>query len=248
MTQTNPRTPGLLYSVLAGCLAVSFSSSTATAHDYFPTQVGVLVEYFELDHAALPPLLREYQEQPNANGLLKKVQAMAKEGKSSMIDSTYVVTPSGQRAKIESIREPIYPTEWDPAGLPHELQGPIQSGLNFKTSAGPTAFEMRPVRISVKLDPLVEDDNRNIQINIVSEMVQLVDRLEYGTGNTKAEQPLFESLKISTAVTVPDGRSALIGIHSLETARAGEAATEEEREAVRDRRVLVFLTVKGKPM
>ena len=46
--------------------------------------------------------------------------------------------------------------------------------------------------------------------------------------------------------TIADGTTMLVGMHSLETARAGEAATEEERKAVRGRRVLVFVSAKVK--
>jgi hypothetical protein len=52
----------------------------------------------------------------------------------------------------------------------------------------------------------------------------------------------MESVKVSTAVTIANGTSMLIGIHSMETARAAKMGTKKEQKAVRNRRILVFVT------
>ena len=148
--------------------------------------------------------------------------------------------------RVESVREFIYPTEYNTSQIPQELHGPIDRDVKLTTSVGATAFEMRPVGVTVEVDPVISADGRIIEINIAPELVRLVGELTYGQGPSTSEQPLFESLKLQTAVTVPDGTSFLLGMHSLESARAGEAGTEEERAAVRDRRILVFLTTKVK--
>lgn len=96
--------------------SLALGSSSASAHEVFPSQVTLLLEYYEVDHAALTPLLNNYQSQPDAKGLLAELQDMEKNGKSRLVNSTYVVTLSGQRTNTGSIREYIYPTVFDPPG------------------------------------------------------------------------------------------------------------------------------------
>lgn len=144
--------------------------------------------------------------------------------------------------RSESIREFIYPTEYDPAEIPSTLTGPIDENLRFTTSANATAFEMRPTGFSVEMAPVLV--GKNITLNLAPEIVRLIQLTTYGEGAAAAQQPLFETLKLSTMVTVPADTSVLLAMHSLESARAGEAATEEEQKAVKNRRILVFVTSK----
>jgi len=79
-----------------------------------------------------------------------------------------------------------------------------------------------------------------------SESVDLAGLRSYGEGGATSKQPLFETMKLRTVVSIPDGTSLLLAMHSLETARAGTSATEEEQQAASQRRVLVFVTAKVK--
>ena len=111
---------------------------------------------------------------------------------------------------------------------------------------GVSDFEMRPTGLTVEIDPNYQGNG--IDLNIAPELVRLARLQTYGSERFSCQQPIFETLRISTAVTAADGKPLLLGMHSLETARASEIATEEERNAVRDRRVLVFVTSKVKQM
>ena len=85
-----------------------------------------------------------------------------------------------------------------------------------------------------------------IRLNIAPQRVLLVGQLVHGIEESTATQPLFESMSINTSVAVADGTTMLLGMHSLETARASDAAEEKDQAAVRGRRVLVFVTGKIK--
>ena len=212
-----------------------------------PKQISTITEYIEVDAKLASRIARQITGNADATKIRRRLDNAIKGGKARILESSTLLTRSGQRAKAESIREFIYPTEYDPAELPEELRGPIKSGLDFKTSIGATAFEMRPTGVTVELDPFIWDRS-TIMINIAPEIVMLVNELVYGQGHASARQPVFESLKISTSARIADGTSMLLGIHSLETARAAKIATEEERKAVRDRRILVFVTAKIKTL
>ena len=154
-----------------------------------------------------------------------------------------VVTRSGQRAKIEIIREFIYPTEFDPPEIPQEF-GSISGfggggGNGFDgfgsansfpvTPANPTAFEMRPVGVTLEVDPVVGADNLTIELNIAPEVVEFEGFINYGSPiqtsavdalgqpttvvltENRIEQPVFSTRKLTTAVTIWDGQTVAIG-------------------------------------
>lgn len=220
MNYPNSRIPGRLVLSLAGALALPFSS--ASAHDYFQSQLGILVEYYEIDHAALPPMLREYQKQPDASGLLKQVQEMAKNGAARMTESGYLVTRSGQRAKIESMREFIYPTEWEPAELPQKLSGPIDRDVQLVTPATPTAYEMRPVGNTLEVDPVITADGNYVDLNIAPELVEFHGFKNWGHDESTTPMPLFHSTKTSTAMTVKLSGTELLGVFTPSAAHGKE--------------------------
>ncbi len=211
-----------------------------------PRQISVITEFIEVDAALASRMARQLNETCDATALRQRLDGIIAKGEARVLETSTLLTRSGQRTKAESLREFIYPTEYDPSEIPQELHGPIDRDLKITTSVGATAFEMRPVGITVEMDPVMSADGRIIELNIAPELVRYVRDLTYGTGPSTSEQPLFESLKTQTAVTMPDGTSMLLAMHSLEAARAGEAGTEEERAAARDRRVLVFVTAKVK--
>ena len=65
-----------LIPALLGILAFPLFSP-AVDDAYFTKQVGILIEYYEVDHTTCLKLLREYQQQDNANELLKSMQGTA---------------------------------------------------------------------------------------------------------------------------------------------------------------------------
>ncbi len=162
-----------------------------------------------------------------------------------------VVTRSGQRAKIEIIREFIYPTEYDPPEIPQNfggggvggfggggvgggIGGVIGPGGASASSfpvvpANPTAFEMRPVGVTLEVDPVVGADGFTIELNIAPEVVEFEGFINYGSPiqsaainalgqpttvvltENRIEQPVFATRKLTTAVTIWDGQTVAIG-------------------------------------
>ena len=125
--------------LIPSALISLISTAAAGDDDMFVNQVGVLVEYFELDHSALPPLLREYQLAPDATNLLKTVQGMAEAGQARLVESSYLVARSGVHGKITSAREYLDPTEFDPPELPQTLRGPISPLMMSRRTVFPLA-------------------------------------------------------------------------------------------------------------
>ncbi len=178
------------------------------------------------------------------------LRALQQRKGTDLMTAPSVVTRSGQRAKIEIIREFIYPTEFDPPEIPQDFGGGNNFGgggggfagfaglqPNFGqapnsfpvTPANPTAFEMRPVGVTLEVDPVVGADGFTIELNIAPEVVEFEGFINYGSpiqtgavdalGNpttvvltdNRITQPVFSTRKLTTAVTIWDGQTVAIG-------------------------------------
>ena len=149
-----------------------------------------------------------------------------------------VTTRSGQRAKIEIIREFIYPTEFEPPQIPQQIGAVGGGGLapgaggnvNIPiTPTTPTAFDVRNVGVTMEVDPVIGNDGYTIDLNLAPEVVEFEGFINYGSpiqvpgtdalGNpitttlstNRIDQPIFSTRRVSTAVTIWDGQTVAIG-------------------------------------
>jgi general secretion pathway protein D len=157
-------------------------------------------------------LLDGYVGSADATPVRAKIDQLLQDGKASIVDTSYQVSRSGQRCKIESIKEVIYPTEFDPPEIPREVHGPIDAKNVSMSPASPAAFETRNTGITVEADPVVGADGKTIDINITAEHVSHPESSFFGEGLSEIEQPVFRTTKISTAVSTSDGAYVIIGV------------------------------------
>ncbi|MCB1088095.1 MAG: type II and III secretion system protein, partial [Verrucomicrobiae bacterium] len=156
-----------------------------------------------------------------------------------LMSAPSVLARSGQRAKIEVIREIIYPTEYDPPEIPNQIGGGISVGggagggatSGFPvTPATPAAFETRNTGITLEVDPVIGGDNFTIDLNLAPEVVEFEGFINYGspinsvgidpvTGGSstvqltenRIEMPIFSTRKVTTQVTIWDGQTVALG-------------------------------------
>ena len=79
-----------------------------------PKLIRVSVQYIEVTHSVLTEMLAGKEK--GGPGLHAKAIALAKEGKAKILETCMVVCHCGQKATVESLREVIYPTEYQPPG------------------------------------------------------------------------------------------------------------------------------------
>jgi general secretion pathway protein D len=167
------------------------------------------------------------------------MRALNQNGSTELITTPATVVRPGQRSKIEIIREFIYPTEYDPPEIPQNFSSqsiggltidPITGLLTFGdapqdpgfpvTPANPTAFEMRPVGTTLEVEPIIGDDGVSINLNLAPEVVRFEGFINYGSPITSGGtiltpneilQPIFNTIKQSSNVTVYDGANLVIG-------------------------------------
>jgi len=150
---------------------------------------------------------------------------------SDLLSDAYVTVKPGQLAKIEVMREFIYPTEYDPPEIPQQLGadddddddgggGGGGGGIIPVTPAQPTAFAVRNVGKVLEVEPTVAADNKTVSVNILMDFTDFVGFINYGTpimqnGQLITENeilmPVFDAIKETTNVTIWDGQTIAIG-------------------------------------
>ena len=188
---------------MLACCALTLSPSLAAPN------IGVLLEYYEVEQSVLPGMLRDYQSAPDASGLLKQIQSMEKNGEAKLVESSYSVAIPSQRNKIESVREHIYPTEYDPPEVPQTLTGPIDPKTVITTPTNPTAYDTRNVGNTFEFECHIIDGFA--ALHIAPELVTFQGNINWSQGIATAQQPLFDVAKTESRLTVRFGGSELFG-------------------------------------
>ena len=161
------------------------------------------------------------------------LRAVSQSKGSDLLCDTYVLVRPGQRAKIEQVREFIYPTEYDPPEIPNSfgvVNGVIVGApLNFPVApATPTAFETRNVGKTLEVEPSVSADNKTVTLNLLTDFTDFTGFINYGspirnsnfTGadgqatiitDNRILMPVFDVVRETTDVVIWDGATIAIG-------------------------------------
>jgi hypothetical protein len=233
------------YDKAAEALTVTTSlSAHRQLEDYFAVlkneaehQIHILVEFIEVDHATFSDWIFENRITGDGNPLRKEVQKWIGAKSATILETSMVTARSGQRAKVESIHEYIYPTEFDPVSIPNTLtQAPGAEAPIAPIT--PTAYETRNMGTTLEIDPVIGADNITIDLNLAPEVVNLEGHTSWPSEDTdpkfKSDLPTFYTMKTTTQVTTIDGHYAF-----LSTMRPLEASKGEEAD------VLVLLFVRA---
>lgn len=106
-----------------------------------------------------------------------------------LLSSPRITTKSGNRAKIEIIREFRFPTEFTPPQIPQTVGatggtgGIGGSGVTSVpvTPTTPTSFETRNTGVTLDVEPVVGPDNSTIDLNLQPEVVEFEGFINYGS-------------------------------------------------------------------
>jgi general secretion pathway protein D len=164
------------------------------------------------------------------------LRALSQMKGSDLLCDSYVSVVPGQLAKLEQVREFIYPTEYDPPEIPNDFGNPTINGVIYigpadpifpATPATPTAFETRKLGKTIELEPTVSSDNRTVNVNVLMDFTEFSGFINYGTPITNGAilvngapsvvtdneilMPVFDAIKETTNVSVWDGQTIAIG-------------------------------------
>lgn len=177
-------------------------------------QITIIVEMIEVEHADFSDWLFDNRIDTDGTDLRKWAQEKINDGDAVIIESAVVLARSGQRAKVESIHEFIYPTDFDPAEIPNEVELHDKAKAPV-TAASPTAYETRNLGTTFEVDPVIGRDNSTIDLNLAPEMVELEGYTIWPHEDIdplfKVRMPTFYAMRITTQVTVIDGHYVFLG-------------------------------------
>ncbi|PTX96313.1 type II and III secretion system protein [Spartobacteria bacterium LR76] len=161
------------------------------------------------------------------------IRALSQSKGVDLVSSPKVTTKSGQRATIQIVREFRYPTEYD---LP---QVSASAGSTFEpvVPTTPTAFDTKPVGITLEVEPTVGPDGYTIDMTLSPRVVEFDGFINYGSPISASvaalvvenniidltptftfvatenviNQPVFSTREVTTDVTVYDGSTVVLG-------------------------------------
>jgi general secretion pathway protein D len=119
-----------------------------------------------------------------------------------------VTARSGQKAKIEVIREFIYPTEYEPPEIPDSVGGTSSSTTGVGggstpfipvTPATPTAFETRDTGVILEIEPTIGENDFMIDLRFLPEIVEFEGFVNYGSPIMMPAQAGFITNVLNTA-------------------------------------------------
>lgn len=133
-----------------------------------------------------------------------------------VLSAPKVVTKSGSSASVQIIREFLYPQEYDPPQIPQETG----IGTQPITPATPTSFQMKPLGVTLDVEPTVGPDNYTIDLRLLPQVTEFEGFINYGspifnrgimvTPNI-INYPVFSQRKVETQVSIYDGQTVALG-------------------------------------
>lgn len=133
-----------------------------------------------------------------------------------VLSAPKVTTKSGSSATVEIVREFRYPEVYEPPQVPQSTG----SGAQPVTPATPTSFSMKPVGVTLEVEPTVGSDNYTIDLRLLPSVTEFEGFINYGSpifskGQLLTENvinyPVFSERKVETSVSVYDGQTVALG-------------------------------------
>ena len=133
-----------------------------------------------------------------------------------VLSAPKVTAKSGGLAKVEIVREFLYPAEYDPPQIPQDTG----SGVQPITPATPTSFDKKDIGVTLNVQPSIGSDERTIDMELTPEVAEFEGFINYGSpilnrGIVVTENvinyPVFSQRKVTTSVRVYDGQTVVLG-------------------------------------
>ena len=194
-------------------LSLLLLSCGLCAADQRPEQIRVSFQYIEVAHSFLTEILAAKDKSGAAMHAMALAQA--KDGKAKILETCMAVCRSGQKAKVGSFSELIYPVEYEPSGLGgqvgYKLVFPCPVIRSFP------CFETRNTGVTFEVEPTVGPNGHVVELYFVPEIISLLrfdTMMEHKDpwGNATWRMPVFESWRVNTSVTLTDGQFEMVSV------------------------------------
>lgn len=161
--------------------------------------VGVVVQYIDVKRERWQQWLATNDAQLDASPLRKEVETWIAAGDAKLAESSLVMSKSGQRSTVESVKFQYYPT-------------------NFTDAVGDQAFadayDRRNVGVTIDIDPILTRDGA-VELNFAPERVRYSGenppQMEPGVDPGDVRFPVFECQKSYPQLTIDPQEWGLVG-------------------------------------
>ena len=185
-----------------------------------PKHIRVWVQYIEVPHLKLSNWLNGGKR--SGHEIHAEAVKLAKDGGAKILETHMVMCGSGQRASIESIREEIYPTEYEPPQLPGTFSStprrlPMSGDPMELRPNTPTAFETRNTGVTLEIEPAIGNNDAIIDLRLLPEIVtplRLETWMEHVDqwGDTSFRFPIYETWRSNTTISLTAGKFELASV------------------------------------
>ena len=183
-----------------------------------PTVVTIEVRYIEAPRAEVNTIL------PNTTyvvkeDVLKVLQEWVYKKKATILAQPRIATISGAQAQVRSVRELIYPTEYEPPTVTTTNATPQAATEKTTTFPTPSGFKTRELGVLFNVTHTVGPDGRWINITLIPELSQpsKLGIMKYETlssvGKTEITQPDICSWNLTTSIVLKSGSTVLLAVH-----------------------------------
>lgn len=190
-------------------------------------QVRVSVEFIGLSHEKMNELLFEAPPGASDAALRKTVAGLVKTGEAELVETMLCLAPNGSRATAESVKEFVYPSEYEPGEIPNaillenagdtETSGPPPAlrRNDYATGPTPTAFEARNLGSMLEIEPKVVTGGERVHLSLAPEIVHHVGNQIWAEwkghyGDSPVQMPTFYRLSVNTTVILTAGEPLLL--------------------------------------
>lgn len=200
-------------------LMATFQS--AWGHQDEPLQYRISLQFIEMPHTTLTEILASQEK--NGQRLHDKTMALSKSGQAKILETCLVVCRSGAKTVTESVREEIFPTEYEPPELPtyrpltrEERATLPPKPLRHPSLRGATAFEPRNTGISLEVEASTTSGGM-VELRLAPEWVTPL-RMENWMkhvdqwGEASVLMPIYEALRFSTSINIKPGQFEMVGL------------------------------------
>lgn len=158
---------------------------------------------YTLDRGDAREILAKYADSEKSHAAVRELVAT---GKAQVEVARALVTRSGQRAVVEEITEVPYPE----GGMNPPKYG--SSPTPVRAPASFSKFQTRNVGLTIECEPVIDEEGRYVDINIVPQMVSYNGTLKgEGVVTRYPAQPLFTTRKITTSAVGALGAPLFLG-------------------------------------
>ncbi len=200
-----------------GSSAVTASMLETLLGGYFAPNAGVLALAGVLTNPQFQVVLRALNQKKGVD----------------LLSSPKVTVSSGKKAIITIARDFPYPSEYLPPQVPQNQSG----GINPAIPATPASFKRRNVGVELEVQPIVDPDQKKINLQLAPQIVEFQGFVNYGnpifsqapsfigigqgiaTGSTTPvlltentiNQPIFSVRQVNTQVALRSGQTIVLG-------------------------------------